>query len=143
MATNSDQRKLNMAPGTIKQRARSKSTSRKTIFYDNFVLFWTCQSKHSCQFGCIIPNIHIVLDHFPITLDIFCHFGQYHKRPCFLLVKRLVLALGDPILMGRMWLDNLTMNTSVSTKNLKLLRTIFAAAIRLEGTNATVMVSLD
>ena len=26
-------------------------TSRKTIFYDNFVLFWMHHPKHSCHFG--------------------------------------------------------------------------------------------
>ena len=61
-------------------------TSRKTIFYDNFVSFWMCHSKNLYQFGRVIPNIHITLDHFPITLDISCHFGQCHKRPCILLV---------------------------------------------------------
>ena len=61
-------------------------TNRKIIFYDNFVSFWTRHSKHSRQLGRIIPNIHITLDHFPFTLDISCHFGQCHKRPCFLLV---------------------------------------------------------
>ena len=40
-----------------------------------------------CQLGCIIPNICVTLDHFPIILDISCHFGQCHKRPYFLLVK--------------------------------------------------------
>ena len=54
-------------------------TSRKTIFYDNFVSFWTRHSKHSCQLGRVIPSIHV-------TLDISCHFGQCHKRPCFLLM---------------------------------------------------------
>ena len=39
-----------------------------------------------CHFGRVFPNIHITLDHFPVTLDIFSHFGQCHKRPCFLLV---------------------------------------------------------
>ena len=38
----------------------------------------------SHQFGCIIPNIHI-------TLDIFSHFEQCHKRPCFLLVLAVTL----------------------------------------------------
>ena len=38
------------------------------------------------QLGCIIPNIHVTLDHFPVILDIFCHFGQCHKRSCFLQV---------------------------------------------------------
>ena len=61
-------------------------TSRKTIFYDNFVSFWMHHSKHSRQLGGVIPNIHVTLDHFPITLDISCHFGQCHKRPYFLLV---------------------------------------------------------
>ena len=28
-----------------------------------------------CHIGRIIPNIHITLDHFPITLDISYHFG--------------------------------------------------------------------
>ena len=60
--------------------------SKKTIVYDNFVSFLTCHSKHSRQLGCIIPNMHVTLDHFPVTLDISCHFGQCHKRPCFLLV---------------------------------------------------------
>ena len=41
-----------------------------------------------CHFGCIIPNIHVTLDHFPVTLDISCHFGQCHKRLYFLLVSR-------------------------------------------------------
>ena len=54
-------------------------TSRKTIFYDNFVSFWTCHSKHLRQFGRVILNIHV-------TLDISCHFGQCHKRSRFLLV---------------------------------------------------------
>ena len=63
------------------------NTHRKIIFYDNFVSFWTCHSKHLCQHGHVIPNIHVTLDHFPVTLDISCHFGQCHKRPCFLLVK--------------------------------------------------------
>ena len=40
-----------------------------------------------CHFGRVIPNIHVTLDHFSITLDISCHFGQCYKRPCFLLVK--------------------------------------------------------
>ena len=39
-----------------------------------------------CHFGHVIPNIHVTLDHFPITLDISRHFGQCHRRPCFLLV---------------------------------------------------------
>ena len=26
-----------------------KYTSRKTVFYDNFVSFWMCHSKHSCH----------------------------------------------------------------------------------------------
>ena len=43
-------------------------------------------SKYSGQLGFIVPNIHVTLDHFPITLEISCHFGQCHKRPCFLLV---------------------------------------------------------
>ena len=55
------------------------TTSRKIIFYDNFMSFWMCHSKHSCQLGCVIPNIYV-------TLDISCHFGQCYKRPCFLLV---------------------------------------------------------
>ena len=38
------------------------------------------------QFRCIIPNIHV-------TLDISCHFGQCHKRPCFLLVNKLYYIL--------------------------------------------------
>ena len=54
-------------------------TSRKTVFYDNFVTFWIRHSKHSHQFGHVIPNIYV-------TLDISCHFRHYHKRPCFLLV---------------------------------------------------------
>ena len=69
-------------------------TSRKTIFYDNFVSFWSSHSKHSHQLGRIIPNIHVTLDHFRVTLDHFrvtlnisCHFGQCCKRPCFLLVN--------------------------------------------------------
>ena len=37
------------------------------------------------QLGCVIPNIHVTLDHFPMTLDISCHFGQCRKRLCFLL----------------------------------------------------------
>ena len=28
-----------------------------------------------CCFGRIILNIHVTLDHFPVTLDISCHFG--------------------------------------------------------------------
>ena len=55
-------------------------TNRKAVFYDNFVSFWMR------QLGCVIPNIHITLDHFPVTLDISNHFGQCHKKPCFLLV---------------------------------------------------------
>ena len=43
-----------------------------------------------CHFGCVIPNIHVTLDDFSVTLDISCHFGQCHKRPCFLLVKGLL-----------------------------------------------------
>ena len=61
-------------------------TSRKIVFYDNFVSFWMRHSKHLRQLGCIIPNIYVTLDHFPVALDISCHFGQCHKRPCFLLV---------------------------------------------------------
>ena len=38
------------------------------------------------QLGCVISNIHVTLDHFPIKLDISCRFGQCHRRPCFLLV---------------------------------------------------------
>ena len=38
------------------------------------------------QLGCVIANIHVTLDHFLVTLDISSHFGQCHKRPCFLLV---------------------------------------------------------
>ena len=67
--------------------------SRKIVFYDNFGSFWTRHSRHLRQLGRVIPNIHVTLDHFPITLDHFpitldisCHFGQCHKRPCFLLV---------------------------------------------------------
>ena len=33
----------------------------------------------SHQLGCVILNIHV-------TLDIFSHFGQCHKRSCFLLM---------------------------------------------------------
>ena len=61
-------------------------TSRKIIFYDNFVLFWTHHSKHLRQLGCVIPSIHITMDHFLVILDISCHFGRCYKRPCFLLV---------------------------------------------------------
>ena len=39
-----------------------------------------------CQLGYVIPNIHVTLDHSLVTLDSSCHFGQCHKRPCFLLV---------------------------------------------------------
>ena len=42
----------------------STMTSRKTIFNDNFVSFWMRHSKHSRQFGRVIPNIHVTLDHF-------------------------------------------------------------------------------
>ena len=62
-------------------------TSRKTIFYDNFVSTWMSHSKHSRQLGCVILNFHVTLDHFPIILDISCHFGQCHKKPCILLVN--------------------------------------------------------
>ena len=72
--------------------------SRKTVFYDNFVSFWTRHSKHSCQLGCLIPNIHITLDHFPMTLDISCHFGQCHKRSCFLLVFRNITSFNTYVL---------------------------------------------
>ena len=47
-----------------------------------------------CHFGRIIPNIHVTLDHFPVTLDISSHFGQCHKRPCFLLVMVEALVCG-------------------------------------------------
>ena len=39
-----------------------------------------------CHFGSVTSNIHVTLDHFPVTLDISYHFGQCHKRPYFLLV---------------------------------------------------------
>ena len=64
----------------------STFTSRKTIFCANFASTWTRHFKHSCQLGCVISNIHVALDHFRVTLDISCHFGQCCKRPCFLLV---------------------------------------------------------
>ena len=60
--------------------------SRKIVFYNNFGSFWTHHFKHLRQFRHVIPNIHVTLDHFPVTLDISCHFRQCHKRPCFLLV---------------------------------------------------------
>ena len=54
--------------------------------FQTFMSTWICHSKHSCQLGHVIPNIHVILDHFPLTLDISCHSEQCHKRPCFLLV---------------------------------------------------------
>ena len=66
---------------------KSPLTSRITIFYDNFVSFWTRQSKHFGQLGRVIPNIHVTLDHICVTFNISCHFGQCHKRSCFLLVS--------------------------------------------------------
>ena len=74
-------------PSTIIAPWLRSITSRKIVFYDNFVSFWTCHSKHLCQLRYVIPNIHVTLDHFPFTLDISCHFQQHHKRPCFLLVN--------------------------------------------------------
>ena len=41
-----------------------RCTSRKTVFYDNFVSFWTSHSKHLHQLGRVIPNIHVTLDIF-------------------------------------------------------------------------------
>ena len=64
---------------TILHEDNSKCISRKNVFYDNFVSFWTRHSKHLHQFGRVIPNIHV-------TLAISCHFGQCHKRPYFLLM---------------------------------------------------------
>ena len=46
----------------------------------------------SYQHGHVIPNIHV-------TLDISYHFGQCHKRPCFLLVTRINDAI-DHIVSG-------------------------------------------
>ena len=64
----------------------SHNSQVEKLSYDNFVSFWACHFKHLSQLGGVIPNIHVTLDHFPVTLGISCHFGQCHKRPCFLLV---------------------------------------------------------
>ena len=56
-----------------------------------------------CHFGCVILNIHVTLDHFPVTWDISCHFGHCHKRPCFLLVlveRRIIV---NSLLSSTLW----------------------------------------
>ena len=47
-----------------------------------------------CDLGCVIPNIHVTLDHFLVILDISYHFGQCHKKPCFLLVHQEIKMIG-------------------------------------------------
>ena len=64
----------------------STFTSRKLSFMTILCHFGRVIPNTSRQLGRIILNIHVALDHFHVTLDISCHFGQHHKRPCFLLV---------------------------------------------------------
>ena len=94
-----------------------KLTSTKTVFYDNFVSFWMRQSKHLRQLGLVIPKIHVTLDHFPVTLDISCNFGQCHKRPCFLLVTRSCMILNTNLLSTSLFIWNNSLNSKIRHLN--------------------------
>ena len=65
-------------------------TSRKSAFMTILCHFECVIPNTSCQLGRVILNIHVTLNRFSITLNISCHFGQCHKRSCFLLVYLLL-----------------------------------------------------
>ena len=50
----------------------------KTVFYDNFVSFGCVIPNLSCQLGRVFPNIHVTLDHFPVTLVILDSVTKDH-----------------------------------------------------------------
>ena len=73
---------------TVGEFLHEQNTSKKTVFYDNFVSFWTRHSKHSCHNG---P--------FSYHIGHFLSFWTVSQKTMFLLVKYHPLDHGSGLCM--------------------------------------------